>query len=140
MAKKLLVLWNDAKRKEAADLCLKAEKETRVSFMDPKRTLDQNARFHAMCGDVADQIGWTDVFGRPIRMTPENWKRFFLAAWRRETLVVPNEDGTGFYDLGVRSSEMSVAEMGEIMEFISAFGAQRGVKFRDPAGREEQAA
>lgn len=139
MGKKLLVLWCDEKRREAAALCMNAEKETRVTFMDPKRTLDQNSRFHAMCDDVSRQIKWTDVFGRPITMTPENWKRFFLAMWKRETLVVPNEDGTGFYDLGVRSSEMSVAEMGDVMELISAFGAQRGVQFRDPTGREEAA-
>lgn len=136
MARKLLVLWNDEKRREAAQLCLAAEKETRVTFTDPKRTLDQNARFHAMIGDVAKQIGWTDVFGRPIKMTPENWKRFFLAMFKRETLIVPNETGTGFYDLGVRSSELSVAEMGDCMELIAAFGAERGVKFHDPAERQ----
>lgn len=140
MGKKLLVLWNDAKRREAAQLCMTAEKETRVTFNDPKRTLDQNSRFHAMCQDVSTQIKWMDVFGRPITMTPENWKRFFLAMWKRETLVVPNEDGTGFYDLGVRSSDLSVAEMGEVMELMEAFGAQRGIKFRDPSQREEEAA
>ena len=73
-------------------------------------------------------------------MTPENWKRFFLAMYKRETLVVPNEDGTGFYDLGIRSSEMSVVEMADCMELISAFGMQRGVKFRDAAGREQEEA
>ena len=72
---------------------------------------------------------------RVIKMTKENWKRFFLQMFKRETLVVPNEDGTGFYDLGVRSSELSVSEMSDCMELISAFGSERGVKFRDTSDK-----
>ena len=86
-----------------------------------------------MCSDVSRQIQWMDAFGRPIRMTPENWKRFFLAAWKRETLVVPNEDGTGFYDLGVRSSKLTKKDFIDLIEFVLAFGAQRGVVFQDSA-------
>jgi hypothetical protein len=66
-------------------------------------------------------------------MSRENWKRFFLRMYNREALIVPNEDGTGFYDLGPRSSELSVSEMSDCMELIAAFGAQRGVKFKEPA-------
>lgn len=132
MTKRLLVLWNDAMREKAITWIRNAPHNTRVTFAKPVRTLPQNDRFHAMIDDVAKQIKWKDVFGRPIKMTSENWKRFFLQMYRRETLVVPNEDETGFYDLGVRSSEMTVAEMSDCMELISAFGAQRGVVFRDP--------
>lgn len=138
--KRLLVLWNEATRAKAIAWIRNAPADTRVTFAEPKRTLPQNDRFHAMIDDVSRQIGWTDVFGRPIKMSPENWKRFFLAMYKRETLVVPNEDGTGFYDLGIRSSEMSVGEMADCMELISAFGLQRGVKFRDAAGREQEQA
>lgn len=136
MTKRLLVLWNDEMRAKAIAWVRNAPENTRLYFHKPARTLPQNDRFHAMIDDVSRQIKWTDVFGRPITMTPENWKRFFLRMWNREALIVPNEDGTGFYDLGPRSSEMSVEEMGDCMELISAFGAQRGVKFRDAAGRE----
>ena len=95
------------------------------------RSLEQNARLHAMIRDVARQIMWTDIFGRPIKMTEENWKRFFLRAYNREALVVPNETGTGFYDLGPSSSELSVSEMSDLMELIAAFGSERGVIFEE---------
>lgn len=104
-----------------------------IAFRKKKRSTPQNSRFHAMLRDVSEQIQWTDVFGRPLKMSPENWKRFFLQMWKKETLVVPNEDGSGFYDLGPRSSKMSVSEMSDCMELIAAFGAERGVVFKDPA-------
>lgn len=132
-----LILSNQGKRKQAADWCLKAPAGTVVEFREPakQRSLEQNDRFHAMCTDVANQILWKDVFGRPMRMSMESWKRFFLAMWARAegrgTLVVPNEDGDGFYDLNVKSSKLKVREMTDCMELIAAFGAQRGVKFRD---------
>lgn len=139
--KRLLVLWNEATRAKAIAWIRNAPVNTRVTFAEAKRTLPQNDRFHAMIDDVSRQIGWTDVFGRPIKMSPENWKRFFLHMWLRAnggaSMVVPNEDGDGFYDIGPRSSEMDVSEMADCMELISAFGAQRGVKFRDAAGREQ---
>ena len=138
--KRLLVLWNDKTRAKAIAWIRNAPKDTRVTFAEPKRTLAQNDRFHAMIDDVSRQLRWMDVFGRPIKMTPENWKRFFLAMYKKETLVVPNEDGSGFYDLGVRSADMGVSEMADCMELISAFGAERGVKFRDAAGREQEEA
>lgn len=117
-----------------------------AEFRDPatKRSVEQNARFHAMCTDVANQIMWQDVFGRPIKMSMESWKRFFLAMWARAegrgTLVVPNEDGDGFYDLNIKSSKMKVGEMADLMTLVEMFGAQRGVKFRDTEQPEAEAA
>ena len=126
-------LTSQFRRQQAADLCFKAPLNCTVEFRENKRTIPQNSRFHAMCSDVSRQIQWMDAFGRPIRMTPENWKRFFLAAWKRETLVVPNEDGSGFYDLGVRSSKLTKKDFIDLIEFVLAFGAQRGVVFQDSA-------
>ena len=106
------------------------------AYRKKTRSTEQNKRFHAMIRDVADQIQWQDVFGRPKRMKVESWKRFFLAMYARgrgeENEVVPNEDGDGFYDLGPpRSSKLSVEEMTDVMELIAAFGAERGVRFKD---------
>jgi hypothetical protein len=41
---------------------------------------------------------------------------------------VPGIDG-GFVVLGQSTKKMSKAELGELMELIEAFGAQRGVRF-----------
>jgi len=134
VARRVFTIIDEAVRQRAIEWLLQLPLKSVVRTDDkPTRSTMQNARFHAMINDVSEQIKWQDVFGRPITMTQENWKRFFLQMYRRETLVVPNEDGTGFYDLGVRSSELSVSEMSDCMELIAAFGSERGVKFRDPA-------
>ena len=134
MSKRSFVIISEAVRERAIEWLRQLPLKSVVRTDDkPTRSGAQNDRFHAMIDDVAAQIQWRDVFQRPIKMTRENWKRFFLQMYKRETLIVPNEDGTGFYDLGVRSSELSVSEMSDCMELIAAFGAQRGVKFKEPA-------
>ena len=132
MSKRSFVIISEAVRERAIEWLRQLPLKSVVRTDDkPTRSGAQNDRFHAMLDDVAAQIGWTDVFGRPIKMSRENWKRFFLRMFNREALIVPNEDGTGFYDLGPRSSELSVFEMSDCMELIAAFGAQRGVKFKE---------
>lgn len=134
MSKRSFVIISEAVRERAIEWLRQLPLKSVVRTDDkPTRSGAQNDRFHAMLDDVAAQIQWRDVFQRPIKMTRENWKRFFLQMYKRETLIVPNEDGTGFYDLGVRSSELSVSEMSDCMELIAAFGAERGVKFKEPA-------
>lgn len=134
MSKRSFVIVSEAVRERAIEWLRQLPLKSVVRTDDkPTRSGAQNDRFHAMLDDVAAQIQWRDVFQRPIKMTRENWKRFFLQMYKRETLIVPNEDGTGFYDLGVRSSELSVSEMSDCMELIAAFGAERGVKFKEPA-------
>lgn len=88
-----------------------------------KRTDAQNRRLWAMLGEVAGQVEW---HGR--RMSAEEWKHVFTAALKRQD-VVPNLDGTGFVVLGSKTSQMTKREMSDLQELISAFGAERGVKF-----------
>jgi hypothetical protein len=99
---------------------------TRVTFQGPKRTLDQNSKLWACLTDVATQLKW---HGQTL--SPEDWKVLFLAALNTEMRIVPNLDNTGFVPLGRSSSNLSVAEMVELIELILAFGAQHGVVFHD---------
>ena len=81
-----------------------------------------------MLTDVARQLPW---HGQKLR--PDDWKLIFIDALNREQRLVPNIDGTGFVNLGTSSSDLSKAEMGDLMELIAAFGANHGVKFHDDA-------
>ncbi len=87
------------------------------------RSLKQNARFWAMLDEISEQVDW---YGR--KLTPEEWKHVFTAALKKQD-VVPGLDG-GFVVLGQSTSNMSVAEMTELIELSTAFGTQQGVKFR----------
>jgi hypothetical protein len=97
---------------------------SRLEFKAPRRTLPQNDRMWAMLTEVASQVDW---YGQ--KLTPEDWKDVFTASLRKAH-VVPGLDG-GFVPLGMRTSDMSKAEMGELMTLIEAFGAERGVVFGD---------
>lgn len=102
----------------------------RVEIKAAKRSLAQNDRLWAMLTDVARQLPW---HGQALR--PDDWKIIFLDALKRERRMIPNVDGDGLVDLGRSSSDLSKAEMGDLMEIIAAFGARHGVKFNDDAER-----
>lgn len=86
------------------------------------RSYEQNRRMWAMLTDVSQQVIWHGQ-----RLSKEEWKDVFTAGLKRQK-VVPGIDG-GFVVLGSSTSRMSVAEMGELMELMEAFGAQQGVRF-----------
>ncbi len=102
----------------------------RVELKETKRSLPQNDRFWASLTDIANQVEWRDLLGRPRRLTTEQWKRFFLDMLNSEAVNVPNADGTGVVNVG-GSSDLSKAEMSDLLELIYAFGAERGVVFHD---------
>lgn len=95
-----------------------------VSFKEPSRTLEQNARLWSLLSDVSEQVIWYGA-----RLTPEDWKDVFSASLRKAR-VVPTIDGDGFVPLGMRTSQMTKAEFAALMELIEAFGAERGVSFK----------
>jgi hypothetical protein len=62
------------------------------------------------------------------KLLKEEWKDVLTAALKKQK-IVPGIEG-GFVVIGARTSKMSVAEMTELIELSSMFGAQQGVKFR----------
>jgi hypothetical protein len=88
------------------------------------RTLPQTARMWAMLSDIAAQLTW-----HGLRLSVDDWKQMFLDGLKREARMVPNLNGDGFVNLGRSSSDLSVAEFGDLMTLIEAFGAQQGVVF-----------
>jgi hypothetical protein len=126
MKRATLILANDSVRQRAAHWVASLPTGTRVEFKEPKRTLEQNARMWAMLTDVSRQV---EHCGR--KYTPDAWKVLFLHALGREVQFLPALDGTTFIPWGQSSSDLSKAEMGELIEFIHAWGAERGVVFHD---------
>ena len=126
MGRALLVLHNDAIRAKALDWIKRAPHDTRVTFQGPKRTRPQNAKLWAMLTEISEQVQW-----HGIRLSPEDWKLMFLDALKREVRMVPNLDGNGFVSLGRSSSDLSKAEMSDLIEIITAWGAEHGVIFQE---------
>lgn len=93
-----------------------------LSIKPETRSLQQNARLWAMLTEISHQVDW---YGR--KLTAEEWKHVFSASLKKQD-VVPGLDG-GFVVLGLSTSKMTKAEMGDLQTLMEAFGAQQGVKF-----------
>lgn len=126
MSRYLISVRTDADRERACAWATKAPAGMRIEFKETKRTLPQNDRLWAMLTDVATQLPWHGV-----KLSPNDWKLLFLDSLKRELRMVPNLDGDGFVTLGRSSSDLSKAEMTDLIELIGAFGANHGVVFHD---------
>lgn len=98
---------------------------TTVEFRAPRRSLDQNALMWSLLGQISKQVEW---FGK--KRSPEDWKDLTTAALRNAEFVPGITPGT-IVPLGMRTSQMTKDEIGELIESLYAFGAERGVKFRE---------
>lgn len=133
MARALITLRQQADRDRAVRWIASAPFGTRLEFKQTKRSIPQNDFMWSMLTDIARELPW-----HGMKLTPDDWKLIFLDALKRELRVVPNLDGTGFVNLGRRSSDLSKDEMGDLIELIRAFGANHGITFIDQ--RNESAA
>ena len=93
-----------------------------VEIRQEKRSDPQNRLMWSCLGDLARQVDWHGQ-----KLDSEAWKDMVTAALKRQR-VIPGIDG-GFVVLGTSTSRMSKAEMSELIEFILAFGSERGVEF-----------
>ena len=107
-------------------------KDATVTVSEETRTLAQNRLMWDMLGDVSKQVVWHGV-----KMKDSEWKDFFSAILKGQKSV-PNLEGTGFVILGQSTSNMPISEMSDMIELMSAFGAERDVRFK--AHRQTEAA
>lgn len=102
-----------------------------VEVREPKRTLDSNACMWATLADIARQVEWPHTKGGEWKiglMPSDSWKAVLTAAFEGETRMAQGIGG-GTVMLGARTSQYSRRKMGELLEFVHAFGAERGVKW-----------
>jgi hypothetical protein len=114
----LLALWTHVKP------WIIAGHRLHVEVRADTRSLAQNRLLWQRLADVAGQVIW-----HGIKLSADEWKDVFSAA-RKKQRVVPGLEG-GFVVLGDRTSQLTVAEMTELLDLVDAFGAHQGVKFRD---------
>jgi hypothetical protein len=139
MGSAVLILTNGYTRAQAKAWIDKAPDRTRVEFKETKRTLPQNDRMWAMLTDVARQAAWDGK-----KRSTKVWKDLFSAAVltaRGGIEVVPGLEG-GIMLIGLRTSEMTVEEMADLITYMESWGAANGVTFSDPdlGGRDSEGA
>ncbi len=111
-----------------------------VKFAEPKKSREQEEKYHAMIGEIANQFLF---LGR--RWDAEDMKRLCIDQLKRETLtdpdfaelwkqvgetnMVPSLDKTGFVMLGTQSRKFPKKLAAAFIEWLYAFGAENGVRF-----------
>ena len=104
----------------------------RITIGEPKRTLAENAKLHAMLSEVAEQVEWAGK-----KRDVEVWKRLMVSAWCRArgepVEILPALDGHGIDIVPVRTSKLSKRDCAELIEFVYAWGADNDVRFTEVA-------
>ncbi|MCF3519748.1 recombination protein NinB [Stenotrophomonas maltophilia] len=109
-----------------------------VTEYKPSRSKEQNAMFHAICGELAQRKKWA---GRYI--DAEGWKRLLVDAWARESNrqqgdVVPTLDGASVVNLAIQTRRMTVGDMADLITFAQCWAVQNDVVLRDVAPLRDQ--
>lgn len=120
-------LTHPAARHNAAEAIKRAPDGYVCEVRPPKRSVDQNARFYALLQAIAKS--GAEVAGKPRDV--DDLKVLFVSAWRIATKQ-PGEVVMGLEGEPVQlrrsTTSLSVKEMGELMTYVEAFAATRGIQ------------
>ena len=125
-----LILSNPGVRAKAHRLIDLAPDGAVLNLKEAARTLDQNAKMHAMLSDIAR----AKPQGRVLKT--EVWKALFMSAAGFTCTFEPTLDGQGVIPLGFKSSRLNKAEFSDLIEAIHCFAAEHGIEFTDPIERK----
>ncbi len=104
-----------------------------LNVREADRSIDQNAKMHAMLSDVARAKPGGRV------MSTNAWKALFMDAAGFKCTFETSLDGTGVVPLGFKSSGLNKAEFSDLIETIYAFGAEHSIEWSEPRASDEQA-
>ena len=98
-----------------------------VTVREPTRNSDQNAKLHAMIDDIvkANPNGYG--------YDKHDWKAVFVNAYKSETRALYGLDGRPF-PAPVRTSAFSVRQCADLIELITAYGAEHGIVWSETIG------
>lgn len=124
--RKYFILAHDVARSNAKIAVTEAPEGYAVEIKPITRSLAQNAKLHALITDIAKTLEWAGA-----RRDVETWKRLLTAAWLRargEPIeMLPAVDGHGVDIVFRRTSELSIPEMIELIEYIQAWAVDKDI-------------
>ncbi|PIT43392.1 recombination protein NinB [Snodgrassella alvi] len=108
---------------------LNAHDEIFIEVRSITRSDDQNAKLHAMLGDIAKQKTFNGK-----KLSIEQWKMIFVSGHRIATggqaeMAIGLEGE--IINLRESTAQMGVKRMASLIEYITAWGAENDVKFTD---------
>lgn len=128
--KRIFILRDKDRRLRAARFAVEeCPADWQVTFSEPNRNSSQNARLHAMLGDVARQCEWMQK-----KRTPAQWKVLMVSghavATKAGAELVPGLEGE-FVNLRESTAAMSVRRCASLITYIQAWGDMNGVEWSE---------
>lgn len=134
--RRIFILVHALARRLATEAVRAAEDGMVVTIRKPNRSLDQNAIFHAMCGDIAK--------ARPvyagIRMDGDDWKALLVLSHAKATKrdggqlrLVPDLEGDGYIQLRESTARMSIERSSSLIDYTIAWATKQGIPLHEPA-------
>lgn len=122
----MFYLAHDTARRGCAAFLASAPDGCRVTFEEPKRSLEQNAKFHALCSDIA--ASGAEWAGKP--RNAQQWKVLLVSghavATKEGAEVVPGLEGE-FVNIRESTALMSKRRGASLIEYTLAFCASHGI-------------
>ena len=128
MSRVSVILNSKARREQTARWCLNAPMNTRVEFKKARRSIPQNSLMWLWLTAFAEQAEWAGK-----KRTELEWKDLLTAAVKIAgggVEAVPGLEG-GLMLLGLHTSDMTVAEMNDLIAYMEAKAVQLGVSLPD---------
>jgi len=128
--KRIFILAHNTARELAAKFLACAPDGTQVTFADPTRNLDQNAKFHALCHCLAlSDLQWAGK-----RRTLEQWKVLLVSGHTKATEgdveIVPGLENE-FVNIRESTALMSKKRASSLIEYTIAFCASNNIDYEE---------
>ena len=129
--KRVFILAHSTARRLAAQAIADAQDGMVVTISEPRRNGDQNAKFHALCSDIARSgMEWAGK-----RRTADQWKVLLVSghatATKEGAEMVPGLEGE-FVNVRESTALMSVKRSSSLIEYTVAFCAMHGIRTAEP--------
>lgn len=137
MAVQTYIIREERDRRFALVAVQRANIGMQIRISKPTRSDTQNAAIHACLTDIAAQLAWPP----PPRNDGEFhdltwWKRRLTLGWlietKQEKEIIQSLDEEEFAFLLPHTSDLNTEQCAALREWIYAFGATNGVKFKEP--------
>ncbi len=125
--KRIVILAGELQRRTAAQYLAEAPIGYVMTLREPNRTTDQNAKFHAICSDLAkSEITWAGK-----RRDAAAWKVLLVSghavATHEGSEIVPGLEGE-FINLRESTALMSKKRGSSLIEYAVAFCESHGIQ------------
>ncbi len=135
MTKRTLILVHPEARRRAVEVVGSAPDGYVVTVAEPRRNSDQNAKFHAICTDIAKSgMEWAGK-----KRTADQWKVLLVSghaiATKEGSDMVPGLEGE-YVNVRESTALMSVKRSASLIEYTLAFCAMNEI----PLSEQREAA